>query len=51
MGKRVWQANDGELFESEEECHRHERASLLLIDMNNTEHIYKHLAKKLYGII
>ncbi len=37
MGKQVWQAEDGELFESEEECLRHERANLFLIDMNNSE--------------
>ena len=38
MGKQVWQANDGELFESEEDCLRHERASLFLIDMNHSEY-------------
>ncbi len=37
MGKQVWQAQDGELFDTEEECLRHERAALLLGDMNNNE--------------
>ncbi len=37
MGKQVWQANDGELFDNEEECLRHERASLFLIDMKKSE--------------
>ncbi len=37
MGKQVWQAKDGALFETEEECLRHERASLILIQMNDTE--------------
>ncbi len=37
MGKQVWQAKDGELFDTEEECLRLERAILFLIDMNNIE--------------
>ena len=37
MGKQVWQAKDGELFDTEEECLRHERASHFLIDLNNSE--------------
>ncbi len=37
MGKQVWQANDGELFETEEECLRHERAGHILLDLNNRE--------------
>ncbi len=37
MGKQVWQADDGELFDTEEACLRYERASLFSIDMNNSE--------------
>ncbi len=37
MGKQVWQANDGALFDTEEECLRHERASVFWVDMNNSE--------------
>ena len=37
MSKQVWQAKDAELFETEEECLRHERACLILIQMNDTE--------------
>ena len=37
MGKQVWQANDGKLFDTEKDCLRHERASLFLLDMNNSE--------------
>ena len=37
MGKQVWQAQDGELFDAEADCLRHERASLFLIDMNHRE--------------
>ena len=37
MGKQVWQAKDGELFDTEEECLRHERASQFLSDLNNKE--------------
>ena len=37
MGKQVWQAKDGELFDTEEECLRHERASNFLIDLTNSE--------------
>ncbi len=37
MGKQVWQAPDGELFDTEEACLRHERASAFFIDMNNSE--------------
>ncbi len=37
MGKQVWQAKDGELFDTEEECLRHEIASVFLFDMNNSE--------------
>ncbi len=37
MSKQVWQAKDGELFDTEEECLRHERASLFLTDMNSRE--------------
>ena len=37
MGKQVWQAKDGELFDTEAECLRHERASLFFIDMGNGE--------------
>ncbi len=42
MGKQVWQAQDGALFDSEEECLRHERASLFLVDMNNSDQYRKH---------
>ncbi len=38
MGKQVWQAKDGELFDSEEDCLRHERASHFLIDMSHSEY-------------
>ncbi len=41
MGKQVWQANDGKLFETEEECLRHERASLFFFDLNQTENFEK----------
>ena len=41
MGKQVWQATDGELFDTEEDCLRHERASLLLSDINNNEKFAK----------
>ena len=37
MGKNVWQSDDGELFDTEEDCLRHERANLFLIDLNNSE--------------
>ena len=37
MGKQVWQANDGDLFDTEEDCLRHERGSHFLSDMNSTE--------------
>ena len=37
MGKQVWQSTDGKLFDTEEECLRHERASCFLIDMNKSE--------------
>ena len=37
MSKSVWQANDGQLFETEEECLRHERASLFLRYMDHAE--------------
>ena len=37
MGKNVWQSDDGKLFDTEEECLRHERASLFLTDLNNGE--------------
>ena len=37
MGKNVWQANDGELFDTEEDCLRHERSSQFLNDLNNDE--------------
>ncbi|WP_320676245.1 hypothetical protein [Prochlorococcus sp. MIT 1300] len=37
MVKQVWQAKDGALFETEEECLRHERASFFFSEMNNTE--------------
>ena len=36
MGKQVWQAKDGSLFDTEEECLRHERASRFWSDMNNS---------------
>ncbi len=38
MGKQVWQAKDGELFDSEEDCLRHESACLFLVDMNHGEY-------------
>ena len=38
MPKQIWQAKDGELFDSEEDCLRHENASLFLIDMNHSEY-------------
>ena len=38
MPKQIWQANDGELFDSEEDCKRHENASLFLVDMNHSEY-------------
>ncbi len=37
MGKQVWQAKDGELFENEEDCLRHETATLFLMDMSQSE--------------
>ena len=37
MGKQVWQAKDGALFDTEEDCLRHERGSSFLIDMHNSE--------------
>ncbi len=37
MTKQVWQSNDGKLFDSEEDCLRHERASHFLTDMNSPE--------------
>ena len=37
MPKQVWQAKDGELFDSEEECLLHERACLFLTDMEHDE--------------
>ena len=37
MSKQVWQANDGQLFETEEECLRHERASLFFFDINQSD--------------
>ncbi|WP_320667537.1 hypothetical protein [Prochlorococcus sp. MIT 1307] len=39
MSKQVWQAKDGELFNSEEECLLHERACLFLNDMNHSEYV------------
>ncbi len=42
MGKQVWQAQDGALFDSEEECLRHERASIFLNDMNTSDQYRKH---------
>ena len=44
MPKQIWQANDGELFDSEEDCRRHENASLFLVDMNNEN--YEHNEKR-----
>ncbi len=38
MPKQIWQAKDGELFDSEEDCLRHENASLFLVDMNQSEY-------------
>ncbi len=37
MGKQVWQAKDGELFETEEDCRRHEMATHFLVEMNDSE--------------
>lgn len=37
MGKQVWQSEDGELFDSEEECLRHERARFFWLEMNNND--------------
>ena len=37
MGKQVWQAKDGALFDTEVECLRHERASLFFADIKNSE--------------
>ena len=41
MGKNVWQSDDGKLFDTEEECLRHERASLFWTDLNNGEQYAK----------
>ncbi len=41
MGKQVWQAKDGSLFDTEEDCLRHERASLFLTDMFQMEEYEK----------
>ncbi len=38
MPKQVWQAKDGELFDSEEDCLRHESASRFLVEMNEDEY-------------
>ena len=38
MPKQIWQAKDGELFDSEEDCLRHKSASQFLVDMNNSEY-------------
>ena len=38
MPKQIWQAKDGELFDSEEDCIRHENATLFLVDMNESEY-------------
>tara|TARA_B100000029_G_scaffold173521_1_gene170084 strand:+ start:654 stop:953 length:300 start_codon:yes stop_codon:yes gene_type:complete len=38
MPKQIWQAKDGELFDSEEDCIRHENATLFLVDMNDSEY-------------
>jgi len=38
MPKQIWQAKDGELFDSEEDCLRHENATLFLVDMNHDEY-------------
>ena len=38
MSKQIWQANDGELFDSEEDCLRHENATLFLVEMNDSEY-------------
>ena len=38
MSKQIWQANDGELFDSEEDCIRHENATLFLVEMNASEY-------------
>ncbi len=45
MGKQVWQAKDGELFEAEEDCLRHERASLFLADMSQSEEYERNEAR------
>ena len=37
MGKQVWQASDGELFNTEEECLRHEKSNHFLNDMDNNQ--------------
>ena len=47
MPKQIWQANDGELFDSEEDCIRHENAILFLVDMNNEN--YEHNEKRWGG--
>ncbi len=38
MPKQIWQSKDGELFDSEEECLRHENASQFLVEMNHNEY-------------
>ena len=38
MSKQIWQAKDGELFDSEEDCIRHENASHFLVEMNHSEY-------------
>ena len=38
MPKQIWQATDGELFDSEEDCLRHESATRFLVDMNHSEY-------------
>ena len=38
MPKQIWQAKDGELFESEEDCIRHESATRFLVDMSHSEY-------------
>lgn len=38
MPKQIWQAKDGELFETEEDCLRHENATSFLVDMNHSEY-------------
>ena len=42
MPKQIWQAKDGELFDSEEDCIRHENATLFLVEMNHSEQL-KHI--------